>query len=137
MRVLRLSLLAVALSTTACSVVYKVDVNQGNLIEKEMVDSLKPGMTRRQVSLIMGTPSVASPFDQNRWDYTASFSHRGHKAETKTLTLFFDNDVLARIEGDYFPQRDDQLLEDTKRLNPGRALDLTVDKKKKARQPAG
>ena len=54
---LRPALLALALAAlTGCGIVYKVDVNQGNLVEKEMVESLKPGMTKRQVALVMGTP---------------------------------------------------------------------------------
>lgn len=111
-------------SVASCGVLYKVDVNQGNLLEQKMVDSLKPGMTRRQVSIIMGTPAIASPFDQDRWSYTSSFSKRGRKAEIKTLTLFFEDNVLVRIEGDYFPQRESQLLEESRTFYPGRKIPL-------------
>ena len=65
-----------ALAGSACGLIYRQDVNQGNLVEQESVDLLKPGMTKRQVALIMGTPSIESPFDQDRWDYASSFSRR-------------------------------------------------------------
>jgi len=131
MRFLRPALVfAACFAATSCAVIYKVDVNQGNLLEQKMVDSLKPGMTRRQVSLILGTPSIASPFDQDRWSYTSSFSKRGRKADVKTLTLVFEENLLARIEGDYFPQRDAELLEDSKAYYPGKKIPMTLEKEK-------
>ena len=117
-------LLAIAISVlvTSCGVIYKVPVNQGNLLEQDMVDSLKPGMTKRQVELIMGTPSVVSPFDADTWSYTSSFKRRNHKADVKTLTLTFEENLLAKIEGDYFPQRDQELLEESRKIR-GRKVD--------------
>jgi outer membrane protein assembly factor BamE len=135
MRFLRLAFVVAVccLATASCRVIYKQDVNQGNLLEQKMVDSLKPGMTRRQVSLILGTPSISSPFDQDRWSYTSSFSKRGRKAEIKTLTLIFEDNLLARIEGDYFPQRDAELLEDSKRYYPGRKIPMSSEVERKDR----
>ena len=49
----------------------------------------------------------------------------------KTLTLIFEDNLLARIEGDYFPQRDSELLEDSKRYYPGKKIPMTLDKDKK------
>jgi outer membrane protein assembly factor BamE len=125
--------IALVVAQSGCAVVYKADVNQGNLLEKSMVESLKPGMTRRQVALIMGTPSVQSPFDQDRWDYATSFSHRGSDPDVRSLSLFFEDNVLVRIEGDYFDKSGEELLDDVRRLTPGRNMDLTLDKKKKKR----
>ena len=49
--------------------VYKIDVEQGNIVDQEMADQLKPGMSRRQVRFILGTPLVEDTFNQDRWDY--------------------------------------------------------------------
>jgi outer membrane protein assembly factor BamE len=120
---LRPALLALALAAlSGCGLVYKVDVTQGNLVEKDMVESLKPGMTKRQVALVMGTPSIQTPFDQDRWDYAASISRRGATPEVKNLTLFFEDNLLVRIEGDYFGKQDEELLDDAIRMR-GRAID--------------
>jgi outer membrane protein assembly factor BamE len=122
-----------------CGVIYKVDVNQGNLIEPRMVESLKPGMTKRQVSLVMGTPSIQTPFDVDRWDYAASISRRGATPEIKNLTLVFDDNLLVRIEGDYFGKQDAQLLDDAVRLR-GRAIDPledASDESKARKKPSG
>jgi outer membrane protein assembly factor BamE len=97
-----------ALSLAGCHIVYTPDVAQGNLfdktIDKNLADQLKPGLTKRQVLVLMGTPSVASPFDQNRWDYVSTYSHRGEKMTVNTMSLFFNNDTLVRTEGSLYMQ---------------------------------
>ena len=47
--------------------VHKIDVQQGNVVTQEELNQLKPGMTRRQVQYIMGSPMVADVFHQDRW----------------------------------------------------------------------
>ncbi len=125
-----------ALALGACGVVYRQDVNQGNLMEQEMVDALKPGMTKRQVALVLGTPSIASPFDQDRWDYASSFSRRGRAPEVKNLTLYFENSVLIRMEGDYSPQNESDLLEQSRRIR-GREEDERESASTPAKKPSG
>jgi len=94
----------------ACHPIYRLDIQQGNLFSKSLVDSLKPGMTKRQVSLVMGSPSIVSPFQQNRWDYISTIRRGNGRMETKDLVLYFENDALARIEGDYFAENPQELI---------------------------
>ena len=101
-----------ALAATACSPIYKLDIQQGNLFNKSLVDSLKPGMSKRQVTLVMGSPSIVSPFDQNRWDYVSTLRKGNGRMATKDLTLYFENDSLAKIEGDYFAEDPVQLVKE-------------------------
>jgi outer membrane protein assembly factor BamE len=109
-----LSCLLACLLLPACGLLYKVDVPQGNLLDQESIADLQTGMSKRQVSLLLGTPAVSSPFHHDRWDYLYSLSRRGRTAETRNLTLHFEGDALARIEGDLLPEstREEQLLED-------------------------
>lgn len=81
---------------------YKLDVRQGTIIEQERVQRLRTGMSRRQVEVLMGTPSIADPFNAERWDYVYIFYPRGNKkkGEQRHLKLFFTGDSLIRIEGD-------------------------------------
>ena len=116
MRSLLLLAAVLSLSLSGCRIIYRTDVSQGNLLDQQMVESLKPGMTKRQVALVMGSPSVHSPFHDDRWDYLSSQQHRGGKIATKNLTLFFENDVLTRFEGDYFGKQDDALLKEARRI---------------------
>jgi len=104
------------LALGGCGVVYRMDVRQGNLIDQDMVDQLKPGMTKRQVELVMGTPQLASPFEQDRWDYLTSTQKRRADAEIKTLSLYFQSGTLERIEGDWQPEAEDDLLRASQEL---------------------
>jgi outer membrane protein assembly factor BamE len=80
--------------------VYRIDVQQGNIIEQEMLDKLRPGMDRNQVRFIMGTPAIADPFHADRWEYVFTLSKRGRQREQRHITLFFENDKLAYVDGD-------------------------------------
>ena len=102
--------LLVAVLLSGCNFVYRQPVFQGNLLDKANVDQLKPGMTKAQVIGLIGDPVIADPFHHERWDYSAS-EKRGHqKTEVKNLTLWFEGDTLARMEGEYFPEEDADLL---------------------------
>ena len=101
---MRLALLALAFaSLSGCGVVYKQTIPQGNLLEQEQVNLLQPGMSKRQVALILGTPAVQSPFHQDRWDYIYSYQADGQPTQVKNLTLAFNDSQLVRIEGDFKP----------------------------------
>ncbi|KAB2931706.1 MAG: outer membrane protein assembly factor BamE [Candidatus Contendobacter sp.] len=78
---------------------YSVPVRQGNYLDQAMVGQLHPGMTRPQVQRIMGTPLVADPFHQNRWDYYYSYRKDGKLVEQRHVALFFTGDTLARVDG--------------------------------------
>ena len=83
---------------------YKVAIQQGNVITQDMVDKLKPGMTRRQVAFVMGEPVVQDPFDDTKWVYLYSIDVPGVFSQESRLILFFDeNDLLTVISGDYAP----------------------------------
>lgn len=115
MRKLILPALA-ALLVAGCGIVYHQPIYQGSLLEPAAVEQLQAGMSRQQVLGLIGTPSVADPFHQDRWDYVASerTGRRGH-TEVKTLTLWFEDNALARWEGEYFPERDAELVSDVRR----------------------
>ena len=99
-----------ALAVSGCGVLYKQPIYQGNLLEKEAIDQLKPGLSKQQVAGLLGTPSVQDPFHAQRWDYVATErTNRRGTTEAKTLTLYFENDSLARWDGDYFPEQDLEL----------------------------
>ncbi len=79
---------------------YKIDIQQGNAVNQEMVDKLKPGMSKAQARFIMGTPLITDAFHADRWDYVYRFQ-KGHRLiEERRVTLIFDGDTLKRLEGD-------------------------------------
>lgn len=92
--------------------VYRIDVNQGNVVTQDMVNQLKIGMTPSQVRYVMGTPLLVDVFHDHRWDYVYRQRQGFEKATQKRMSLFFEKDKLARIEGDFTPQPTDDIKGD-------------------------
>lgn len=89
--------LATALFLGGC--IYKIDVQQGNVVVQEQFSKLKVGMSRPEVRQLLGTPLLADPFHANRWDYYFYNEKRGREIEKHRITIHFENDKVARIEG--------------------------------------
>lgn len=105
MTLIRISTLLAAGALCACSsLAYKQDIQQGNVLDNEDVTQLETGMTKRQVQVLLGTPSIRSPFHTDRWDYMNSYAPGGEDPEMRVLTLFFENGALASIEGSYLDE---------------------------------
>ena len=96
---LLLALACCLLATSACNIIYKQNIQQGNALEQDKLDQLKLGMTMNQVAFLLGTPSIRDPFHHNRWDYMSSFSRRGGTPITRLVTLKFENAILKEIIG--------------------------------------
>lgn len=79
--------------------VYKIDVEQGNIVTEDMVEQLKPGMSRRQVRFILGTPLLDDPFNQTRWDYPYSKRNGTTLLAESKFTVYFEGDKLVSYEG--------------------------------------
>lgn len=82
---------------------YRPEVVQGNLVSREQVEVLKPGMGRQQVRDILGTPLVTSLFHADRWDYVFTLRRPGLPAQRYQFTVFFKDNLLERFEGDTLP----------------------------------
>ena len=100
--------LAAVLLLSACSSlefpgVYKLTIQQGNIVSQEMVDRLKPGMTRSQVQFVLGNPVLADSFERNRWSYVYTIDIPGQTIIERELIIVFEDDRLLRFEGDYTP----------------------------------
>lgn len=93
--ILMLALLA------GCGLVHKQDIQQGNVLDKEDLEQLESGMTKRQVMVLLGSPALINPFHEDRWDYVNSYAERGGKASRLTLTIEFENDRVVSYEGSY------------------------------------
>lgn len=92
--------------------VHKISVQQGNLITQEMVDQLKPGMTRSQVAYIMGEPIFRSTFRDDRWDYVYTLNVPGYFEREMKMSLYFEDDALAYFTGDLSPSEAAETPED-------------------------
>ena len=79
--------------------VYRINVEQGNVVTEEMVEQLRPGLNRRQVRYIMGTPLIEDSFHEDRWDYRYLLRNGNELLSETQLTLWFEGEELVRAEG--------------------------------------
>ena len=118
-----LTILLSFLFISACSIpkVYKLTVQQGNIVTQEMIDELKVGMTKRQVAYVMGTPLIRSPYQQNRWDYLYTLERRDKVVKDYQVTVFFEGDIYTHFEGEVpqkeKPEKQQEVLEEKKENN--------------------
>jgi len=99
-----------SLLTAGCTAMlpdaHKIDIQQGNALKSDDLNKLSVGMTKKQVTILLGTPLIRDIFHKNRWDYVYSFKVAGSK-DTKVmrLSLFFKADKLLKIDNvSYIPE---------------------------------
>ncbi|WP_348673600.1 outer membrane protein assembly factor BamE [uncultured Abyssibacter sp.] len=97
---IRTVVLAGVLLTTGCHFVYKLPVNQGNVIEQDQVERLQVGMTPEQVEFLMGSALVKSDLrDTVRWDYVSYYRSPRDKELRRVVTVVFQGGKVSEIIG--------------------------------------
>ncbi|RJF99942.1 outer membrane protein assembly factor BamE [Noviherbaspirillum saxi] len=94
---------------------YRVDIQQGNFVSREMVAQLKEGMqrpegvTREQVRFVLGTPLLTDIFHADRWDYVFRLKKRTGEVLSSRVSVFFKDNRLASIDGGTLPTEQEYL----------------------------
>lgn len=119
--------------TTAVSP-YKIDIIQGNVVTREQLQYLRPGMPRAQVREVLGSALLTSVFHADRWDYVFTLQRQGTQPQSRKVTVYFKNDLLDRVEADEVPSEKEFVS--TLRANapkgPLPVLEVPADKLKPA-----
>ncbi|GLS83647.1 outer membrane protein assembly factor BamE [Paraferrimonas haliotis] len=97
---------ALTVTLSGCAVfdwlVYKIDIPQGNYIEKQQVEKLRVDMTKEQVEYVLGRPVLRDSFADDTWYYVYQFkSGRNAKVTKREMLIYFKDDKVSSIEGDY------------------------------------
>lgn len=93
-----LFILLASISLSGCFLLYKQDIEQGNIITQKMVSQVRKGMTRKQVRYVLGTPLISDVFHKDRWDYYYSFQPKGRKVTKKQrITILFSGNKVSDI----------------------------------------
>ena len=71
---------------------------QGNLLPQTKIERLKVGMSKNDAAILMGTSLLSPTFNNNRWDYAYTWRRGNGPMEIKTVSLYFTNNTLKRIE---------------------------------------
>lgn len=95
----RILLLIIVLAITGCSKLrpYRVDVEQGNIIDRNDIVKLRTGLDKTQVEAILGDPLLNDVLDSNIWIYAYTKQINGGKIEKERLILEFKNNKLIKI----------------------------------------
>ena len=94
--------LILLLSIGGCSFpgVYKINIQQGNIITQDMLEQLKPGMNRRQVHFVLGNPMIDNVFDDSYENYAYTYQMAGGKTEKQLITIFYEDEKFTRFTGE-------------------------------------
>lgn len=98
------ALLLAACAPSHIPFTYSMDVQQGTILERERLERLEPGMTRRQVEFLLGSPTITDPFREDRWDYIYTLRQDGRKVSHERVTVLFEGDRVSDIVHD-LPQQ--------------------------------
>jgi outer membrane protein assembly factor BamE len=79
---------------------YRVEVVQGNVITREQVALVKPGMSHTQVRDLLGSPLLTDIFHADRWDYVFTIQRQGAEPQLRRIVAFFSGDRLERLDAD-------------------------------------
>ena len=93
----KLNILTIALWLSAC--IYRIDIQQGNLLEEDIIEQVEIGMTRSQVDFLLGSPMIEDSFHPDRWDYTYYFQQgRSQDIEQRWFIVYFQGDRVVNLE---------------------------------------
>lgn len=97
-------LLGLSLGGCAFPGVYRIDIQQGNIVKQEDLDRLRPGMSRNQVQSVLGTPLADNPFSNDRDYYLYTFQNAGGPIVQQRVTVFYTADQYERHTADLLPE---------------------------------
>lgn len=106
MKTIFLSALLISFSLlSAC--VYKPTIQQGNILEQSEVNKIKPGMTKDQISYVLGNPALNTNLDGDTWYYLYYMVPSSGDRKEERLILHFNGEVLQSMEGTIKPENDE------------------------------
>ena len=92
--------------------VHKIDVQQGNALDAEMVEKITLGMNKEQVRYVLGSPLITDSLHPDRWDYIYFFTPGYGEQQLRQLTLMFDRNEVIDIVKNNIVKDDIASIED-------------------------
>ncbi|MDT7834031.1 outer membrane protein assembly factor BamE [Aquabacterium sp. OR-4] len=116
---------------------YRMDIVQGNVVTKEQVALIKPGMGRNQVRDILGSPMLTDVFHANRWDYVFTIRRPGTEPQRRAVVAWFKDDKLDKLEAPDLPSEQEFVSSITRTRADGKkpVLELTPEEKQALPRP--
>jgi outer membrane protein assembly factor BamE len=82
-------------SCTNFIVGYEHDVQQGNILNQEDFDQIKPGMTNTAVKIKLGDPVLSNAINTNTYYYVYTFKPGHKKTSVKKFIVYFKDDKVT------------------------------------------
>lgn len=111
---------------------YRIEIVQGNVLTREQVALVQPGMTRSQVRDILGSPLLTDVFHADRWDYIFTIKRSGAQAQRRSVVAFFEGERLQRLEAPELPSEQEFVNSISTARPPGKppVLELTLEQRR-------
>jgi outer membrane protein assembly factor BamE len=77
---------------------YRIEIVQGNVVTKEQVAAVRPGMTRADLRETLGSPLLTDIFHADRWDYVFTIKRPGTQPQERRVVVLFDGDTMKSID---------------------------------------
>jgi len=146
---LRLLLACIALAVVGCASLqssdnvlgfvtpYRIEIVQGNVLTREQVARVQPGMTRAQVREALGSPLLTDLFHADRWDYVFTIRRQGAEPQQRSVVARFEGDVLKSLDAADLPsEREFVATISTAKTGSVPKLELSDDERKALPAPA-
>jgi outer membrane protein assembly factor BamE len=110
---------------------YRIDIVQGNVVTKEQLALIRPGMSRVQVRDVLGSPLVTDVFHADRWDYVFTIKRPGTEPQRRSVVVLFEADKLLRVEAPELPSEHEFVASISRTSATGNApvLELTPEQR--------
>ena len=77
---------------------YKLEVQQGNIIEADSIERLAVGMTTRQVIFLLGDPILVNQHNPDVWHYVYYVDDiEGEDILPQKLSITFEDNLVTNI----------------------------------------
>jgi outer membrane protein assembly factor BamE len=114
---------------------YRIDIVQGNVVTKEQLALVRPGMSRVQVRDVLGSPLVADIFHADRWDYVFTIKRPGTQPQRRSVVALFDGDKLLRVDAPELPSEREFVASISRTSASGKAPTLELTPEERAALP--
>jgi len=117
---------------------YRIDIVQGNVVTKEQLALVRPGMTRVQVRDALGSPLLTDPFHGDRWDYVFTIQRPGTPPQRRNVVARFEGDRLLSVDAPDLPSEREFVALISRAASDGKAppLELTAEERAALPVPA-
>jgi outer membrane protein assembly factor BamE len=114
---------------------YRIDIVQGNVVTKEQLALVRPGMSRVQVRDVLGSPLLTDVFHADRWDYVFTIKRPGTQPQQRSIVVHFENDRMARVDAPELPSEREFVASISRTSASGKAPQLELTPEQRAALP--